>query len=170
MTPSINWVLKLYQNTYLPALYIPTWLRDSSDGSLPSEALVKNGSLAGSKTCERAIELGFRYPECVPSWFFLMLTTMREVLLGVDAAQFQMLMLQYRTRSLQILRKTIAEKQQGGKPTVPMILQILWLFGAECMINESMAAEAHAVVVPWIDQIQLDPEVSIASMVTAMVR
>lgn len=162
-------ILTCYMTAFLPAIWMPTWLRESPDARYPSEALVKSQKLAGSRSMARSVDFTFRHPESLPSWFFVALTCMRGVFEPLDPTGFQTLLLQYRTYSLRTLRESISEIPAESPPPVTVILQILRIFGAECMINEYLAAKAHAVVIPWIEKVQLEPRVFSGLMGAMMV-
>lgn len=96
---------------------------------------------------------------------------MREVFEPLDPEGFQTLLLQYRGYSLRILREAISKMPRDGRPPpATVVLQILRIFGAECMTNEYLAAKAHAVMIPWIEKVQLEPRIFSALVGALMVR
>jgi hypothetical protein len=115
------------------------------------------------------IALCFSFPEALPAWIFN-LYHMRHVLNSKDRREFEVLALQSRTRGVQALRKAIADRMDRSAPaSIGLLLQIQWLFGGECMLNEPVGAKAHAIVIPLLEQTHLDPEISAHIMINAMV-
>lgn len=150
-------------------MYIPSWLRESPDADLPSSTLIRNEELAGSRAMTRAKNYGFANPEALPAWITANTFVLVKLLPPEDRPAFRLLLLQYRARSIRDLRDAINEKiRTNSRPSVSLILQILYLFRGECMMNEREAAQAHALVMPWIDQAGVESSMAGHLMVVAM--
>jgi hypothetical protein len=169
MTPEVNQLIALSREAWLPAIYCPNSLRQSPDADLPSLALVQVRGLPGSYGAFRHIQHAFEYPEALPAWFSCRISTAIDFLPPADRPRFELLQLQYRARGLQTLRKAIDEMHRtGSPPTISLILQILYLFEGDCVGYQAIAAQAHAVVLPWIEQASMDQASAILLTINAM--
>ena len=119
----------------------------------------------------RNMHHGFAYPETIFAWITSLLPYMIDMLPRATQPCYELLLLRFRTRSLHVLRKAIEShcNTNYSSPTVPLILQILYLFRSDCTRQQLVAAQAHAVVLPWIERATgIDPSMSTHLLITAM--
>ena len=171
LTPEIMDVIAFARDAYLPSQYIPTWLRQDPDAKLPCSKLVRSRALSGSVGVLRSLDYGFAYPETIPAWLTSFLPYMISLMAEACKPRYEILLLQFRTRSLKELRSAV-EAQRRGENTLPtgsLILQILYLFRSDCTRSELVAAQAHAVILPWIESASdLDQKMTVHLLITAM--
>ncbi len=147
----MNRVIAFTRDAYLPSVYIPNFIREDPEADPPSQKLIATKALGGSLGVWRDMALGFSSTEVFEAWICTHASALAASLTGEESLKFEKLALQYRARSIRNLRRAIQVKQQTrAAPTLSLILQIMYLFRAECIHDGRVGAQVHAVVLPCI--------------------
>jgi hypothetical protein len=164
----MNRIIAFTRDAYLPSVYIPNFIREDPEADPPSQKLIATKALAGSLGVWRDLALGFSSPEVFEAWICTHASALSESLTGQEALRFEKLALQYRMRSIRSLRRAIGLKQETrAAPTLSLILQIMYLFRAECIHDGRIGAQVHAVVLPWIEEANMSEEHAINLLIVS---
>ena len=167
VTPTVNRVISLARDCYLPALYIPRFLRKTMDGELPASRDIRTERLLGARSVWRNFEVGFSTPETAVAWISSHTTEISRLLSDHERPEFDLAALKIRTQALCTLRAAVA-REAGGYPSMAVVQQIMWLFRSECVEGRVEGAQTHANIIRYVGEAVQDPEAMTSLFIIAM--
>jgi hypothetical protein len=170
ITPFVSYVLRVAQEQYLPAIYMPTSLRQSPDGEVASLQVAKRQGVISSGACERIITLASSYNEVLPAWILMNVCPMQDFFPPASSRQFELFILQCRQASLKTIRRAIEQTVILGKPpSIEVVLGMQWLFSAESMLGNPDGAQPHAEFLTWLEDVHVDQSLLMQVLMTSTV-